>query len=141
MNRSLYNVEHKQRFANIQIAFDFLSVLKLWEHSKLRAMKNEHGYGIMLDRTFVLKVITDERKKLTHHEMIDCIAEQTALVIIQVSKELKLMIYSILRRPRFSFTHSVKFTYKCFVRLLRKIRDHSKLLKLQQNIKLCHKFT
>ena len=42
-------------------------------------MKNKRGYGIMLVRTFVLKVINDERKNLTHHEIIDCIAEQTAL--------------------------------------------------------------
>ena len=87
-------------------------------------MKNKRGYGIMLVRTFVLKVINDERKNLTHHEIIDCIAEQTALVIIQVSKESKLMIHSNLRRPRFSFTHSFKFIYKCFVKLLRKIGNH-----------------
>ena len=42
-------------------------------------MKNKRGYGIMLVRTFVLKVINDERKNLNHHEIIDCIAEQTAL--------------------------------------------------------------
>ena len=30
---------------------------------------------IMLIQTFVLKVINDERKKLTHHEIIDRIAE------------------------------------------------------------------
>ena len=69
-------MEHK--FANIQIAFDFLSVLKLRDHSKWRAKKNEHGEGIMLIRTFVLKVINNERKKLTHHEINDRIAEQTA---------------------------------------------------------------
>ena len=32
----------------------------------------------MLIRTFVLKVINNERKKLTHHEIIDRTAEQTA---------------------------------------------------------------
>ena len=68
-------MEHK--FANIQIAFDFLSVLKLRDHSKWRAKKNEHGEGIMLIRTFVLKVINNERKKLTHHEINDRIAGQT----------------------------------------------------------------
>ena len=108
-------MEHK--FANIQIAFDFLSVLKLRDHYKWRAKKNEHGEGIILIRTFVLKVINNERKKLTHHEIIDCIAEQTASVTIQVSKESKLRIHPNLRRPRFSFTYSFKFTYKCFVRL------------------------
>ena len=108
-------MEHK--FANIQIAFDSLLVLILRDHSKWRAKKNKHGEGIMLIRTFVLKVINNERKKLTHHEIIDRIAEQTALVIIQVSKESKLIIHPNLRKPRFSFTYSFKFTYKCFARL------------------------
>ena len=56
----------------------FLSVLKLRDRFKWRAKKNEHGEGIMLIRTFVLKVINNERKKLTHHEINDRIAEQTA---------------------------------------------------------------
>ena len=47
-------------------------------HSRWRAKKNEHGEGIMLIQTFVLKVINDERKKFTHNEIIDRIAEQTA---------------------------------------------------------------
>ena len=108
-------MEHK--FANIQIAFDSLLVLILRDHSKWRANKNKHGEGIMLIQTFVLKVINNERKKLTHHEIIDRIAEQTALVIIQVSKESKLRILPNLRKPRFLFTYSFKFTYKCFGRL------------------------
>ena len=83
----LNKVEHK--FANTQIAFDFLSVLKLRDHSKWRAKENEHGEGIMLIRTFVLKVINNVRKKLTHHKIIDRIAEETASAIIQVSKESK----------------------------------------------------
>ena len=57
------------------------------------------------------------RKKLTHHKIIDCIAEQTASVIIQVSKESKLRIHPNLWRPRFTFTYSFKFVYKCFLRL------------------------
>ena len=71
----------------------------------------------MLIGTFFLKVINNERKKLTNHEIIDCIAEQTSSVIIQVSKESKLRIHRNLRRPSFSFTYLFKFTYKCFVRL------------------------
>ena len=71
----------------------------------------------MLIWTFVLKVINNERKKLTHREIIDGIAEQTASVMIQVSKDSKLRIHSNLGMPRFSFTYSFKFTYKCFVRL------------------------
>ena len=101
----------------MQIAFNFLSVLKLRDHSKWKAKKNEHGEGIMLIRTFVLKVINNERKILIHHEVIDCTVEQTALVIIQVSKESKLGIYPNLGWPRFSFTYLIKFTYRCFVRL------------------------
>ena len=83
----------------------------------MESKEKRHWEGIMLIRTFVLKVINNERKKLTHHEIIDRIAEQTASVIIQVSKESKLRIHSNLRRARFSFTYSFKFTYKCFVRL------------------------
>ena len=71
----------------------------------------------MLIQTFVLKVINNKRKKIIHHEIIDRIAEQTATAIIQVSKESKLRIHPNLRRPRFSFTYSFKFTCKYFVRL------------------------
>ena len=71
----------------------------------------------MLIQTLVLKVINDERKKLIHHDIIDRIAEQTASVIIQVSKESKLRTHPNLRRLRFSFTYSFKFAYECFVRL------------------------
>ena len=66
---------------------------------------------------FVFKLINNERKRLTHHEIIDRIAEQTALVMIQVSKESKLRLHPNLQRPRFAFTYPYKFTYKCFVRL------------------------
>ena len=59
----------------------------------------------MLILKFVLKVIDNERKKLTHHEITDRIAEQTASITIQVSKESKLRIHPNLRRSRFSFTY------------------------------------
>ena len=108
----------EQNFAHRQIAFDLLSVLKLRDYSKRREKKKKHGEGIMLFQTFVLKVINNERKKkLTHHEIIDHIADQTASVIVQVSKESKLRIHPYLRRPNFSFTYSFKFTYNFFVRL------------------------
>ena len=42
--------------------------------------------GIMLIRTFVLKVINNESKILTSHEIIDRIAEQIESVITQVCK-------------------------------------------------------
>ena len=41
----------------------------------------------MLIRRFVLKVINNERNILTHHEIIDRIAEQIVFVITQVCKE------------------------------------------------------
>ena len=47
----------------------------------------------MFIRRFVLKVINNESKKsLTHHEIIDRIAQQIVLVITQVWKESKLWI-------------------------------------------------
>ena len=71
------------KFGNIQIGLGFLSVLKLIGHSKSRVKKNEHGEGKIVIRTFVLKVMNNERKKLAHHEIIDCIAERAASVIIE----------------------------------------------------------
>ena len=69
-------------------------------------------------QTLVLKVINDERKILTHHEIIDRIAEQIESVITQVCKESKLWIHPNLWRPSFSFTYSFKFTYFCVVYIL-----------------------
>ena len=103
LNHRLNKVE--QKFANIQLHLIFLSVLKLRDHSKWRAKKNEHGEGIMLIRTLIIKIINNERKRLTHYEIIDRTAEQTASVIIQVSKESKLKIHPNLRTPRSSFTY------------------------------------
>ena len=54
-------MEHK--LAIIQVAFDFLSVLILRDHTKWIANKNKHREGIMLIRAFFLKVINNERKK------------------------------------------------------------------------------
>ena len=39
-------------------------------------MKATMGRGILIIQIFVLKVINDERKFLTHHKTIDCMAEQ-----------------------------------------------------------------
>ena len=44
----------------------------------------------MLFRRFVLKVINNDRKILTHHEIIDRIAQITVSIITQVCKESKL---------------------------------------------------
>ena len=57
--------------------------------------------GIMLIRTFVLKVINNERNILTDHEITDRIAEQIESVITQVCNESKLWIHPNLRRPIF----------------------------------------
>ena len=68
----------------------------------------------MLIRRFVLKVINNKRKILTHHKIIDRITQQIVLVITQVCKESKLWIHPNLR-PSFSFTYSFEFTYFCIV--------------------------
>ena len=39
------------------------------------------GRGIMLIRTFAIKVMNNERKILTHHKIIDHIAEEIAQII------------------------------------------------------------
>ena len=60
-----------------ELHLTFCQYLYLRDHSKWRAKKSEHGEGIMLIWKFVLEVIYHERKKLTHHEIINRIAEQT----------------------------------------------------------------
>ena len=57
----------------------------------------------MLILTLVLKVINNERKFLTNHEIIDRTAEQIESVITQVCKESKFWIHPNLRQPSFSF--------------------------------------
>ena len=47
----------------------------------------------MLIQRFILKLINNERKRLTHQEINDCIAEQIEPVIFQVRKEPKLWIH------------------------------------------------
>ena len=46
----------------------------------------------MLIRKFLLKLINNERKILTHREIIDSIAEQIESAITEVRKESKLWI-------------------------------------------------
>ena len=65
----------------------------------------------MLIRKFILKVMNNERKILTHHKITDRIAEQLESVITQEYRESKLWIHPNLRRPSFLFTYSFKFTY------------------------------
>ena len=60
----------------------------------------------MLIRTFVLKVINNDRKKLTHHEITDHITEQTASALTQVCKESKLSIHGNIRgKVSYLFIH------------------------------------
>ena len=82
-------MEHK--FANIQTVFNFL---RGHEETLLNGeqTKTNMGRGIMLIRIFALKAINNERKPLTHHEIIDLIAEQIQSVIIPVYKGSKLWI-------------------------------------------------
>ena len=98
----------------------------------------------MLIRRFVLKVINNEIKILTRYEITDPIAEQIVSVITEVRKETNLWIHPNLRRLSFSFTYSFKFTYFCIVDkwiLEKEFCNNSQPLKLQENIKMCHKFT
>ena len=66
----------------------------------------------MLIASFVLKLINNKRKILTHQEIIGRIAEQIKSVITQVCKESKLWIHSNLRRPSFSFS---SLTFKLYI--------------------------
>ena len=99
--------------------------------------------GEMLIRIFVLKVINIEKKFLTHHATIDSMTEQIESVIIQVCKKSELWAHPNLQQTTFSLTFSFKLTYICIVDIwnFKEIRNHSQPLKLQQNIKNCHKFT
>ena len=67
--------------------------------------------GIMLIRTFILKVINNQIKILTDHKIVDRDAEQSESAIPQVCKESKLWIHPNLWRPSFLFTYSFKLTY------------------------------
>ena len=57
----------------LQTALDFLST-DIQGRFHMKSKQNENRKGIMLIRTFVLKVINNERKILTHREIIDPIA-------------------------------------------------------------------
>ena len=57
--------------------------------------------NLVFIRTFVLKVINNERKILTHHEIIDRIAEKVVSVITQLCKELKIVDSSELTVAKF----------------------------------------
>ena len=57
----------------------------------------------MLIRLFDSKIIYNNRKCLTDHEIIDRIAEQIESVITQMCRESKFWIHLNSRRPSFSF--------------------------------------
>ena len=67
------------------------------------------GKVIMLVRVFVLKVIKNGRKVLTHYEIIDCKAEQTESVITEVCEDSQScgFISSELATPKFLITFSI----------------------------------
>ena len=60
-------------------------------------------------QTFILKIIINERKILTHYDIINWIEEKIVSVITQVYQESKLRNHSNLRRPNFSFTYLLSF--------------------------------
>ena len=108
----------------------------------------------MLIRTFVLKIINNETKYLTHHEIIDCTAHELVSVIAQMCKEIKMWIHSTLQRLNFSLTYSFKFTYidlmyvdiwtlkkdillKKTIISLSYLRSRDALRKLQMQLKNC----
>ena len=69
------------------------------------------GRGIILIQRFVLKIINNERKILTHHEIIDRVTGQIVLVITQVCKDSKLWIHPNLRRPSNLLIHLSSLTF------------------------------
>ena len=107
--------------------------------------KTNMGRKIMLIPRFVLKVINNERKNLTHHEVIDRIAQQIAFVITQMCKESRLWIHPNLRAQVSHLLIHLLLYCRCMdLRkgiLFKKIRNHSQPLKLQQSNKICHKLT
>ena len=96
----------------MQTGLDFLSALVLGLfHMESKHLKRPNVQTSKLIQTFILKVVNNERKILTHHEIVDDIAEQT----LPVCKESKLWIHRNLRRSNFSFTYLSKFTCFCSV--------------------------
>ena len=94
----------EQKFANMQTVFDFFyqhlhqETISNWEQTKVYM-----GRGIMLIWKFVLKVINNERKTLTHHKIIDRIAEQICVGDNSSVQRIKFVDSCNLRRPSFSF--------------------------------------
>ena len=68
------------------LRYVYCDLFTLRGHSNWRANNNEHGKGTILTRTFVPKVLNNERKILNHHEMTDCIAEQLSWWLLNDSK-------------------------------------------------------
>ena len=64
-----------------------------------------------------LKVMNNESKTLTNHEIIDRIVEQIQSMLTQVCKESKFWIHPNLRWPSYSFTYLFTFTYFCIVHM------------------------
>ena len=145
-------MEHN--FANIKTAFDFfLSTLVLKDQSQWRANKSKQGTRgevyrcIMLIRMFVLKVINNERKVLTRHEIINCIAEQILLVLTRVYKEwmssselttVRCLIHLFIQVHLLLLCRCMDLKKGFFIN---KIRNHSQPLNPQQHITILHKFT
>ena len=135
----------EQKFANIQTAYDFLSAPVLMRHSKWGANKKEHIKGIILIAVFVLKVLNNERKLFNpswnhwSHCRTDCVGVQRIKIVD--SSEItvaKFLIYFFIKVDLLLYCRYMDL--KKGILLKKKIRNHSKSLKLQQNIKICDKF-
>ena len=96
---------------------------------------------------FVLKVINNESKTLTHHEIIDRIAEQTVLMITQVCTESISSLEFTVVKCLIYLSISVHLLLLCRCMdlnkgiLFKKIRNHPQPLKLHQHITIFHKFS
>ena len=135
----------EQKFANIQTAYYFLSAPVLMRHSKWGANKKEHGKGIIIIAVFVLKVLNNERKLFNPswnhwlHCKTDCVSVQRIKIVD--SSEItvaKFLIYLFIKVDLLLYCRYMDLKKGI---MLKKIRNPSELLKLQQNIKIFHKFT
>ena len=107
-------MEHK--LANTQIAIDILSTLVLRDHSKCGAKgdgDNAHPSFRSKSNKKIKTTKSNERKFLSHQEIIDRMTEQIESEISKVCKESKLWVHPNLRHPSLSLMFLLKFTSFC----------------------------
>ena len=111
----IYAHESSKRISLIKIRIKYLPKALLARFSKIiiRTNKNQHGKGYrMLIGIFFLKVMNNDRKILTCHEMI---AWQKKLCWWSLKCMQNQLFHPKLRLSNVSFTYLLKFTYFCFV--------------------------